>query len=100
MVDQKLPPSVFSPPHAVPRRHLLGTALAATASLAFAGLARSQPIVSRPLRLGFIGPGKKPASATGWAMQQGQLQRELAPLGFSEVATRVFPNGPDLNEAF
>jgi len=82
------------------RRRLLGAALAATASLALPGLARSQAASARALRLGFIGPGKKPASATGWALQQGQLQRELAPLGFGEVVTRVFPNGPDLNEAF
>ncbi|SDN64760.1 ABC transporter substrate-binding protein [Polaromonas sp. JS666] len=82
------------------RRRLLGAALAATASLALPGLARSQAASARALRLGFIGPGKKLASATGWALQQGQLQRELAPLGFGEVVTRVFPNGPDLNEAF
>jgi sulfonate transport system substrate-binding protein len=30
------------------------------------------------LRLGYIGPGKKPANATGWALRQGHLQRELA----------------------
>ena len=52
------------------------------------------------LRLGYIGPGKKPANATGWALRQGHLQRELAALGFSDVTTRNFPNGPDLNEAF
>jgi len=52
------------------------------------------------LRLGYIGPGKKPAAATGWALRQGLLQRELAPLGIREISTRNFPNGPDLNEAF
>lgn len=83
-----------------PRRRLLGAALAAAASLALPGLGRAQTASPQTLRLGFIGPGKKPASATGWALQQGQLQRELAPLGFGEVVTRVFPNGPDLNEAF
>lgn len=83
------------------RRHLLGTAFAAAASLALPGLSGAQTAATgNALRLGFIGPGKKPSSATGWALQQGHLQRELAPLGFTDVVTRVFPNGPDLNEAF
>lgn len=33
-------------------------------------------------------------------MAHGQLQRELAPLGYTGVSTHVFANGPDLNEAF
>lgn len=82
------------------RRRLLGAALAAAATVALPGITRAQPASGNVLRLGFIGPGKKPSSATGWALQQGQLQRELAPLGFTGVVTRVFPNGPDLNEAF
>jgi sulfonate transport system substrate-binding protein len=82
------------------RRRLLGAALAGAASLALPGITRAQPASVNVLRLGFIGPGKKPSSATGWALQQGQLQRELGPLGFAGVVTRVFPNGPDLNEAF
>ncbi|SEB23473.1 ABC transporter substrate-binding protein [Variovorax sp. YR216] len=83
--------------HSPARRRLLQGALAS----AFIGapLARAQG-TDKVLRLGFIGPGKKPAAATGWALQQGQLQRELAALGFREIATRNFPNGPDLNEAF
>jgi sulfonate transport system substrate-binding protein len=100
MTDLKSTKTSFTALQRTPRRRLLGVALAAAASLASPGLSRAQTATSsRPLRLGFIGPGKKPASATGWALQQGQLQRELAPLGFSEVVTRVFPNGPDLNEA-
>ncbi|MES2398717.1 MAG: ABC transporter substrate-binding protein [Pseudomonadota bacterium] len=83
------------------RRRLLGSALAGVATLALPGITRAQTApAGNVLRLGFIGPGKKPSSATGWALQQGQLQRELAPLGFTGVVTRVFPNGPDLNEAF
>lgn len=82
------------------RRKLLAAALAGAAALAAPGLVRAQAAAPRNLlRLGFIGPGKKPASATGWALQQGLLQRELTPLGLTEVVTRVFPNGPDLNEA-
>lgn len=96
MTDLKFPLTRLK----TPRRRLLGAALAAAASLALPSLGRAQTASSQTLRLGFIGPGKKPASATGWALQQGQLQRELAPLGFGEVVTRVFPNGPDLNEAF
>ncbi len=88
-------------PEAPTRRRLLGSALAGAATLALPGISRAQnPPTGNVLRLGFIGPGKKPSSATGWALQQGNLQRELAPLGFTGVVTRVFPNGPDLNEAF
>lgn len=82
-------------PFTLSRRQLLGAALAAPA------LARAQtPAGGRTLRYGFIGPGKRPASGSGWALAQGQLQRELAPLGISDITTHVFPNGPDLNEAF
>jgi len=80
-----------------PRR----TALQALAAAAIApGLVQAQSRPAGSLRLGYIGPARKPTAATGWALQQGYLQRELAPLGFSEVTTHVFPNGPDLNEAF
>jgi ABC-type nitrate/sulfonate/bicarbonate transport system substrate-binding protein len=84
------------------RRRLLRGAVAAAAATAASAL----PVFSmaqgngQVLRLGYIGPGKRPANATGWALRQGHLLRELAPLGFREVATRNFPNGPDLNEAF
>ncbi|UBQ42093.1 ABC transporter substrate-binding protein [Comamonas thiooxydans] len=78
------------------RQWLLG---ALAASIPMLGEAQSQSAV-QTLRIGYIGPGKKPAYATGWALQQGILQRELSTLGFSQVVTRVFPNGPDLNEAF
>ncbi|MDP9928039.1 ABC transporter substrate-binding protein [Variovorax paradoxus] len=81
------------------RRRLLRGAVAAAAASALPGFSLAQGS-SQVLRLGYIGPGKKPAAATGWALRQGHLQRELAPLGFKEVTTRNFPNGPDLNEAF
>ena len=84
------------------RRRVLGAGLAAASSIALPSLATAQTSAARgaTLRLGFIGPGKKPASATGWALAQGHLPKELAPLGYSGVSTHVFPNGPDLNEAF
>jgi len=81
------------------RRRLLRGAVAAAAASALPGFSLAQGS-GQVLRLGYIGPGKKPAAATGWALRQGHLQRELAPLGFKEVTTRNFPNGPDLNEAF
>ena len=81
------------------RRRLLRGAIAAAAASALPGFSLAQSS-GQVLRLGYIGPGKKPAAATGWALRQGHLQRELAPLGFKEVTTRNFPNGPDLNEAF
>ena len=81
------------------RRRLLRGAIAAAAASALPGFSLAQGS-GQVLRLGYIGPGKKPAAATGWALRQGHLQRELAPLGFKEVTTRNFPNGPDLNEAF
>ena len=81
------------------RRRLLRGAVAATAASALPRFSFAQGS-GQVLRLGYIGPGKKPAAATGWALRQGHLQRELAPLGFKEVTTRNFPNGPDLNEAF
>ena len=83
------------------RRRVLATGLAAASSVLLPTLATAQTTPpGSTLRLGFIGPGKKPASATGWALSQGYLQKELAPLGYSAVSTHVFPNGPDLNEAF
>ncbi|MEZ2293561.1 ABC transporter substrate-binding protein [Variovorax sp. RCC_210] len=89
------------------RRRLLRGAMAAAAasavpafSFAQNGSPASGQGGGKVLRLGYIGPGKKPANATGWALRQGHLQRELATLGFTEVTTRNFPNGPDLNEAF
>ena len=81
------------------RRRLLRGVIAAAAASALPGFSLAQSS-GQVLRLGYIGPGKKPAAATGWALRQGHLQRELAPLGFKEVTTRNFPNGPDLNEAF
>ncbi|CAN7323523.1 ABC transporter substrate-binding protein [Variovorax paradoxus] len=81
------------------RRRLLRGAVAATAASALPRFSFAQGS-GQVLRLGYIGPGKKPAAATGWALRQGHLLRELAPLGFKEVTTRNFPNGPDLNEAF
>ncbi len=81
------------------RRLLRGAVAASAATLPLFSIAQGAPGAG-VLRLGYIGPGKKPAAATGWALRQGLLQRELAPLGFKEVVTRNFPNGPDLNEAF
>jgi sulfonate transport system substrate-binding protein len=85
------------------RRRLLRGAVAAAAASAlpvFSIAQTSSQAGGKVLRLGYIGPGKKPANATGWALRQGHLQRELAALGFTDVTTRNFPNGPDLNEAF
>lgn len=81
------------------RRRLLRGAIAAAGATALPLFSIAQGS-GQVLRLGYIGPGKKPANATGWALRQGHLQRELAALGFSDVTTRNFPNGPDLNEAF
>lgn len=78
------------------RQWLLGVL---AASVSMQGKAQA-PSATQTLRIGYIGPGKKPAYVTGWALQHGILQRELNTLGFSQVVTRVFPNGPDLNEAF
>ena len=82
------------------RRRLLRGAVAVAAASALPTFSIAQGSSQQVLRLGYIGPGKKPANATGWALRQGHLLRELAPLGFKEVTTRNFPNGPDLNEAF
>src|SRR3954465_12208237 len=93
-----MPQRIPSPSSSHTRRGLLRAAIAGS-TIALPGFASAQ----RPgsvLRLGYIGPGKKPAAAAGWALRQGHLQRELAPLGITEVVTRNFPNGPDLNEAF
>lgn len=81
------------------RRSWLRGAVAAAAASSLSVFSIAQPS-GQTLRLGYIGPGKKPANATGWALRQGQLQGELSALGFKEVTTRNFPNGPDLNEAF
>ena len=81
------------------RRRLLRGAIAVAGASALPLFSIAQGS-GQVLRLGYIGPGKKPANATGWALRQGHLQRELAALGFSDVTTRNFPNGPDLNEAF
>lgn len=90
---------ISSPSSNTTRRRVLANALLTSATLALPFITRAQ--TNTPvLRLGFIGPGKRPAAATGWAIQQGYLQRELSPLGYSGVSTHVFPNGPDLNEAF
>lgn len=81
------------------RRRLLRGAAAGVAAGALPVFSIAQA-AGQTLRLGYIGPGKKPANATGWALRQGHLQRELSRLGFKDVTTRNFPNGPDLNEAF
>lgn len=81
------------------RRRLLRGAAAGVAASTLPIFSIAQA-AGQTLRLGYIGPGKKPANATGWALRQGHLQRELSQLGFKDVTTRNFPNGPDLNEAF
>ncbi|MDZ4357426.1 MAG: ABC transporter substrate-binding protein [Variovorax sp.] len=86
-------------PDLLSRRRLLRGAVAAAAASTLPLFSMAQGH-GRVLRLGYIGPGKKPANATGWALRQGHLLRELAPLGFTEVVTRNFPSGPNLNEAF
>ena len=82
------------------RRRLLQGAIGAGLAAAVPTFSFAQGNDASVLRLGYIGPGKKPAAATGWALQQGLLLRELAPLGIKDITTRNFPNGPDLNEAF
>ena len=81
------------------RRRVLRGAVSAAIASALPVFSHAQG-TDAVLRLGYIGPGKKPAAATGWALRQGLLQRELASLGIREISTRNFPNGPDLNEAF
>ncbi|MDM0001898.1 ABC transporter substrate-binding protein [Variovorax sp. J22P240] len=81
------------------RRRVLRGAVGAAIASALPAFTNAQG-TDAVLRLGYIGPGKKPAAATGWALRQGLLQRELASLGIQEISTRNFPNGPDLNEAF
>ncbi|MDM0104627.1 ABC transporter substrate-binding protein [Variovorax sp. J22R24] len=81
------------------RRSLLRSAVGAAIASALPVLSNAQG-TDTVLRLGYIGPGKKPAAATGWALRQGLLQRELASIGIKDISTRNFPNGPDLNEAF
>jgi NitT/TauT family transport system substrate-binding protein/sulfonate transport system substrate-binding protein len=63
------------------------------------GAAQTAPADPAVLRLGYIGTGKVPTAPSGWALQQGYLQRELKALGIGSVKTFGFPNGPDLNEA-
>lgn len=84
------------------RRALLGSAAAGVAMLA-SGAAGAATVASgegRTLRLGVIGPTRSPVAPTGYALKLGYLKRELAPLGFNDISTHVFLNGPDLNEAF
>ena len=69
------------------RRRLLRGAIAVAGASALPLFSIAQGS-GQVLRLGYIGPGKKPANATGWALRQGHLQRELAALGFSVVTTR------------
>ncbi|SNS63780.1 NitT/TauT family transport system substrate-binding protein/sulfonate transport system substrate-binding protein [Noviherbaspirillum humi] len=93
-------PGTAASPASPARRRLLGAALSASAVLAAPGIALGQRAEKATLRLGYIGPSRQPALATGWALRQGILQKELAPLGFDAVTTHAFANGPDLNEAF
>ena len=48
----------------------------------------------KTLRFGVIGPARAPAAPTGYALDRGYLQRELAPLGFNDVRFDMFANGP------
>ncbi|MDM0078812.1 ABC transporter substrate-binding protein [Variovorax sp. J2P1-59] len=81
------------------RRRVLRGAVGAAIASALPVLSNAQG-ADTVLRLGYIGPGKRPAAATGWALRQGLLLREVAALGIKDISTRNFPNGPDLNEAF
>ena len=106
-MSQKEKPTVLS--FSAGRRRVLnglgGLALAAGLgeALTLSGRAQAQDVPKKNLpnlRVGYIGSSSKLVSASGWALQQGYLQRELTPLGINGVTTYAFPNGPDLNEAF
>lgn len=96
----KFAASIFAAPTDPGRRRVLGGMLGGglAAALALPVGARAQAVGGRVLRLGFIGAGK-PVGPSGWAHEQGLLLRELAPLGYADIRTHAFPNGPDLNEA-
>ena len=62
------------------RRRVLTTSLAAASSVLLPTFATAQTTPpGSTLRLGFIGPGKKPASATGWALSQVGWEISVSP---------------------
>src|SRR5882672_2601811 len=97
-----LRPKVGKPAVAAVARALLAPS-AFAALLAVTSCSRNQEKTSvavRALRVGFIGiAGDAPASPEGWAHHTGELEKELAAIGFSSVEFARFGNGPDLNEA-
>ncbi|KAF1021210.1 MAG: putative aliphatic sulfonates-binding protein [Paracidovorax wautersii] len=93
--------STFAPGVSSRRRWLQrATGAFAAASLGLPAWAQTNGAAGKTLRLGYIGPSPYLTKATGWALKTGLLLRELQPLGFADVSLHVFPNGPDLNEAF
>lgn len=81
------------------RRRFLEGSLAVGASLLLPGISLAQA-GANTLRIGYIGPSKKLVNASGWALAKGHLLDEIKPLGYDNVSTHTFANGPDLNEAF
>lgn len=81
------------------RRQFLGAGLGAAALFGLPGrlLAASDP--KRTLRVGYVGSTTVPTGPSGWALHQGITQKHLEPLGFDNISTYVFVNGPELNEA-
>lgn len=65
----------------------------------FPGIALAQG-KDQTLRIGYIGPSPQLVNPSGWALAKGHLRKELLPLGYSDISTHAFANGPDLNEAF
>jgi len=81
------------------RRQFLGAGLTAAAMLGLSGRLQAASDPKRTLRFGYVGSTTRPAGPSGWALYKGLLQKHLAPLGFDNISTHAFPNGPDLNEA-
>lgn len=81
------------------RRQFLGAGLTAAAMLGLSGPLKAASDPKRTLRFGYVGSTTVPAGPSGWALRQGLLLKHLAPLGFDNIRTHAFPNGPDLNEA-
>jgi NitT/TauT family transport system substrate-binding protein/sulfonate transport system substrate-binding protein len=96
-VKDSIEHSAGQSPASSQRRRLLQTALASAVAGWPTLKAAAQP--GAQLRWGYIGTGKVPALASGWAHQRGYLLRELSALGITGISTHAFPNGPDLNEA-
>jgi hypothetical protein len=81
-------------PFSEQRRRVLNAAIAGGVAM-MPTVSWAQAERRKELRVGYIGSFSKLISASGWALQQGYLARELAPLGVVGVSTHSFPNGPD-----